>query len=371
MKICPIIRELQARRMPNFLVHTGQHYDSGMSAIFFEELGLAPADVHLGVGSGSHADQTARIMTAFEKVCLEKQPELVVVAGDVNSSLACALVAAKLQVPVAHVEAGLRSFDRTMPEEINRVLTDHISDLLLVSEPSAKVNLLREGIPAERIFFVGNCMIDSLVAQIDQALLERPWERFGLKPGGYGLVTLHRPVNVDDERKLREICGALDEVSKALPLIFPLHPRTRERINQMGLTAARIELSDPLGYVEFLGLMAKARLVLTDSGGIQEETTLLGVPCVTLRDNTERPITIHEGTNRLAGRTRSGIVRTTFEALSSNDVYSKRPELWDGRAAHRVVNVIEQWLSRRTPPGVERREYGVSEPSDSRFVPVE
>jgi UDP-N-acetylglucosamine 2-epimerase (non-hydrolysing) len=356
MKICPIIRELETRGISQALVHTGQHYDGLMSGVFFEDLRLAPADVYLGVGSGSHADQTARIMTAFEKVCLERRPELVVVAGDVNSTLACALVAAKLQVPVAHVEAGLRSFDRTMPEEINRIVTDHLSDLLFVSEPSARTNLLREGISAESIFFVGNCMIDSLLAHIERALSERSWEQFGLKPGGYGLVTLHRPVNVDDEEKLREIYGALDEVSKALPLIFPLHPRTRDRVNKMGLKGARIEVVEPLGYVEFLGLMAKARLVLTDSGGVQEETTLLGIPCVTLRDNTERPITIHGGTNRLAGRTRNGIVRTAFQTLSSNEINKKRPELWDGRAAHRIVDVIEHWLSRKSLTFVERRE---------------
>ena len=301
MKMTPVILEARRRKLAHVLVHTGQHYDAQMSDIFFDELGMPQPDVSLGVGSGSHAEQTARIMMAFEKVCLDQTPPLVVVGGDVNSTLACAVVAAKLQIPVAHVEAGLRSFDRSMPEEINRVLTDHIASLLFTTEPSGNENLLQEGIPQEYIHFVGNPMIDSLRRHLDKALASRPWEKFALKPSCYGLVTLHRPANVDDPDVLFEISSALKEISEEISLLFPVHPRTRQRIEQFGIDLGSLKVAEPLGYIDFLGLMAKASLVITDSGGIQEETTALGVPCITLRLNTERPITLERGTNRLAG----------------------------------------------------------------------
>lgn len=347
MKMAPVVKEMRRRGVNQFLVHTGQHYDRQMSALFFEELELPAPDVYLGIGGGSHAEQTARIMIAFETLCLERRPSLVVVGGDVNSTLACALVAAKLQIPVAHLEAGLRSFDRSMPEEVNRVLTDHLADLLFTSEPSGKENLLREGVPRERIFFVGNCMIDSLRAHIERALLRRPWERFKLNPCAYGLVTLHRPSNVDNEDILRQISAGLEEVSKTIPLLFPVHPRTRKPIKQFNLGFGGTLMVGPLGYLDFLGLMAKARLVLTDSGGIQEETTALGVPCVTLRDNTERPVTLYQGTNRLGGNSRAGIVQAARAALSGDGTILRQPDLWDGKAACRAVDVIDRWLSQK------------------------
>jgi UDP-N-acetylglucosamine 2-epimerase (non-hydrolysing) len=342
--MAPVILEARRRGLTQISVHTGQHYDAHMSAIFFDELGMPQPDVYLGVGSGSHAEQTARIMVAFERVCLEQKPDLVVVGGDVNSTLACALMAAKLLIPVAHVEAGLRSFDRSMPEEINRVLTDHVASLLFTTEPSGHENLLREGIPPEHIHFVGNSMIDSLQSHLDKALAGSPWERFALEPGCYGLVTLHRPANVDDPDVLCEIGLALKEISREIPLLFPVHPRTRERIARFRLDWSCIRLVEPLGYIDFLGLMAKARLVLTDSGGIQEETTMLGVPCVTIRPNTERPITIQLGTNRLVGAKMADIVNAARKALSQNGTYSVIPPLWDGQASRRIVDIIEQWL---------------------------
>ncbi len=339
MKMAPLVQEARRRGLAHILVHTGQHYDAAMSDVFFRELGMPQPDVHLGVGSGSHAEQTARVMTAFEPACLQHKPRLVMVGGDVNSTLACALVAAKLCIPVAHVEAGLRSFDRTMPEEINRIVTDHISDLLFTSEPDGDQHLLAEGIAAEKIHFVGNCMIDSLRAHQEKALARAPWTSFGLEPGGYGLVTLHRPASVDDPATLEELRQALCEISARLPLIFPVHPRTRQRIQSSGQDWQSIQLVEPLGYLDFLGLMSKARLVLTDSGGIQEETTALGVPCVTLRDNTERPITIEVGTNRLAGTQRDQILRATTEALES-DKPGRLPDLWDGHAAQRILDIV-------------------------------
>ena len=343
MKIAPVFLELKRRGMSQILVHTGQHYDAAMSDVFFDELGMPQPDVFLGVGSGSHAEQTARVMTAFEQVCMEREPGLVIVGGDVNSTLACALTAAKLAIPVAHIEAGLRSFDRSMPEEINRVLTDHLSELLFTSEPSGNDNLLKEGVPADRTHLVGNCMIDSLRLHLDSALARRPWEGFGLLPGHYGLVTLHRPAAVDDPASLGEFRGALREIGEVLPLLFPVHPRTRQRIEGRGLDWKPVRLVEPLGYVDFLGLMAKAQIVLTDSGGIQEETTALGVPCVTMRNNTERPITVEMGTNRIAGTTRSAIVAAAGEALSEKDHLGRVPPLWDGSAAVRVADIIEKW----------------------------
>jgi UDP-N-acetylglucosamine 2-epimerase (non-hydrolysing) len=347
MKIAPIFLELRKREVPQILVHTGQHYDSAMSEVFFNELSMPHPDVFLGVGSGSHAEQTARVMTAFERVCMDREPGFIIVGGDVNSTLASALAGAKLRIPIAHVEAGLRSFDRSMPEEINRVLTDHLSDLLFTSEPSGNINLLREGIPAEKTHLVGNCMIDSLRLHLDSALAQEPWEGFGLEAGHYGLVTLHRPSAVDNPVSLQEFRGALREIGQELPLLFPVHPRTRQKIESQGLDWKPVRLVEPLGYLDFLGLMARARLVLTDSGGIQEETTALGVNCVTMRDNTERPITVEVGTNRIAGTTHSDIVATAWEALSDTEGACSVPELWDGSAAVRVADVLEQWIAER------------------------
>jgi UDP-N-acetylglucosamine 2-epimerase (non-hydrolysing) len=353
MKIAPVFLELKRRGSSQILVHTGQHYDAAMSSVFFEELHMPEPDVFLGVGSGSHAEQTARVMTAFEQVCTEREPGLVIVGGDVNSTLACALVAAKLAIPVAHVEAGLRSFDRSMPEEINRVLTDHLSELLFTSEPSGDENLLKEGIPPDRTHLVGNCMIDSLVLHLESALARRPWEEYDLLPGEYGILTLHRPAAVDSPSSLAEFRAALREIAKELPLLFPVHPRTRRRIDEedgedLYEDGSRqwkpVRLVEPLGYLDFLGLMAKARIVLTDSGGIQEETTALGVPCVTMRNNTERPITLEMGTNRLGGTTRASIVAAAHEALSRQGGNLRVPPLWDGSAAVRVADAVEKWM---------------------------
>ncbi len=347
MKIAPVFAELRRRGMYQILVHTGQHYDEAMSAVFFRELGMPEPDVFLGVGSGTHAQQTARIMTSFESLCLEQPPGLVVVGGDVNSTLACALVAAKLGVPVAHIEAGLRSFDRSMPEELNRILTDHMSDLLFTTERSGSDNLLKEGVTRDSIHLVGNCMIDSLRTHLPVALSRRPWDALGLTVGSYALVTLHRPAAVDDPTSLEEFRQALTEIGKVLPLIFPVHPRTRARIEAGGANWEPVRMMEPLGYLDFLGLMANARLVLTDSGGIQEETTALGVPCVTMRDNTERPITLTMGTNRLAGTTRERIVSAAHDAFSGEVPTGSQPPLWDGSAAVRVADVVEQWVGGR------------------------
>lgn len=344
MKMAPVILELNRRGLRQFCVHTGQHYDAQMSTVFFDELGMPKPDAFLGVGSCSHAEQTARIMVSFEKLCLEQHPTLVVVAGDVNSTLACALVAAKLHIPVAHVESGLRSFDRSMPEEINRIVTDHLSSILFTTEPSGNGNLLKEGISSSQIHFVGNTMIDSLMAHLEKALAGKSWERFNLEPGSYGLITLHRPANVDDLPTLTEIGLALQKISTELPLLFPVHPRTRDRLKQAFPEGGSIKIVEPLGYLDFLALMAKARLVLTDSGGIQEETTILGIPCVTIRPNTERPITIESGTNRLAGVTKDGIVAAARDAFLQKSSHSVSPALWDGKAAGRIVDVIENEL---------------------------
>jgi UDP-N-acetylglucosamine 2-epimerase (non-hydrolysing) len=349
MKIAPIVRAL-ARRPDEFaqtLVHTGQHYDANMSDIFFQELALPTPDINLEVGSGSHAQQTAQVMARFEPVLLEQRPDWVVVPGDVNSTLACALVATKLGVKVAHVEAGLRSFDRTMPEEINRLLTDQISDLLLTPSPDADENLRREGIPQERIKFVGNVMIDTLVQLLPKA--EERWPglhaRWGLDR--YLLATLHRPSNVDDATTLRQLLLALAELGREAKVLFPVHPRTRKRISDLGLAdlAARLLMIEPLGYLDFLAVQTHAALVITDSGGVQEETTFLGVPCLTARPNTERPITITEGTNRLVASEQAAIVTAAQAALhraADKSQSPPRPALWDGHAAERIAQVLRQ-----------------------------
>ncbi len=349
MKIAPLVEEI--RRYPDIqqtLLHTGQHYDDKMSRIFFDELGIPTPDIYLGVGSGSHAEQTARVMVAFEEVLLEKRPDLVIVVGDVNSTLACAITAAKLWVPVAHVEAGLRSGDRRMPEEINRIVTDALSDFLFTTSRDADRNLLREGIAAEKIYFVGNVMIDTLLKHRERAESLGTPSRFGLKPNEYVLLTLHRPSNVDIPETFSGILDALETIQHDLPVLFPAHPRTVKRIAEFGFenrlkNAPGLRIVDPLGYLEFLDLMIHARLVLTDSGGIQEETTILGVPCLTLRENTERPITITEGTNTLVGTDPARIVSETHRILAGEGKAGRIPELWDGRAAERIVKALRNW----------------------------
>lgn len=355
MKIAPIMREMAQYpdAFEQILVHTGQHYDANMSQVFFEELEMPRPDVNLEVGSGSHAQQTALIMQRFELVLLDYQPDWIFVPGDVNSTLACALVASKLGIKVAHVESGLRSFDRAMPEEINRVLTDHLADLLFTTEPSGYENLREEGIATEKIHFVGNTMIDTLVRLLPKAEVRWPvlQERLGL--ARYVLVTLHRPSNVDDVEILREIMMALLEISQQIKVIFPVHPRTRQRIAELELDHAQpfeshrtdsegmgFQLIEPLGYLDFLALQAHASLVLTDSGGIQEETTYLGVPCLTARPNTERPVTLTQGTNCLVVSQRDALLEATMGIETSQTAHSVIPELWDGRAAQRVVRTL-------------------------------
>ncbi len=362
MKMAPILRALAAHQpaLPALLVHTGQHYDQGMSHQLFEDLGLPRPDLNLEVGSGSHAVQTAEVMRRFEPALDEHQPSCVLVVGDVNSTLACTLVAVKKGVPVVHVEAGLRSYDRKMPEEINRVLTDQVADRLYTTERSALDNLLREGISADRVAFVGNVMIDSLVTNRPHA---RPvadtLAAHGIDPAllaharGHGVVTLHRPSNVDDADMLRSLLGVLREVSASLPLVFALHPRTRNNIERFGLADMidhqRMALLPPQGYLEMLGLMRDATLVLTDSGGLQEETTALGVPCLTLRENTERPITAEQGTNTLVGRNPQAIRQGVAEILRGDGKRGRVPELWDGHAADRIAADLWQWLGAGAP----------------------
>jgi UDP-N-acetylglucosamine 2-epimerase (non-hydrolysing) len=344
MKIAPIVAELERRagRFSQVLVHTGQHYDEAMSDAFFSDLGIPRPDVNLEVGSGSHAEQTARVMLAFEPALLERKPDWVLVVGDVNSTLAATLVAAKLGVRVAHVEAGLRSRDRRMPEEINRVATDALADLLLTPSRDADANLLAEGVPPEKIVFVGNVMIDTLLAQRERARSSTVLQRLGLEPGTYAALTLHRPSNVDDRDTLAGILRALGKVAERLPIVFPAHPRTRGRIAEFGLAVPPgLALVEPLGYLDFLRLYSESRLVLTDSGGIQEETTALGVPCLTLRENTERPITVTEGTNQVVGSDPERIVAAAGAVLDGRVSFEGRtPELWDGRAAARIADAL-------------------------------
>ena len=355
VKIAPVMEEMATRpeQFQQMLVHTGQHYDDNMSRVFFDDLGIPRPDLYLGVGSGSHAEQTAKVMLAFEPVLLEQKPDLVLVVGDVNSTLACTLVASKLHVPVAHVEAGLRSFDRTMPEEINRVLVDQIADLLFTTERDANGNLQREGVPEAKIHFVGNVMIDTLLRHKERALALNVLDKYGLEPGRgqsccpYALLTLHRPSNVDVPEVLAGILGALAELQARLPILFPAHPRTVKRVQEFGFEGRLagmpdLRVTEPLGYLEFLNLMANARLVLTDSGGIQEETTILGVPCLTLRENTERPVTVTQGTNRVVGCDPERIVRKALAILDGRNRPRQEPEFWDGRAAERIVAVLSE-----------------------------
>lgn len=340
MKIAPVMRALDERGVDQLLLHTGQHYDPSMSDVFFADLGLPRPDLALGVGSGSHAEQTARVMLGFEEVLLTHRPDRVVVVGDVNSTLACALVAAKLHVPCAHVEAGLRSFDMTMPEEINRVLTDRICDLLLTPSEDADENLLREGTERERIRLVGNVLIDALHTHLERARAGEPWKAFGQEAGSYAVLTLHRPSNVDDPRVLERLLSALEEVQREIPILFPAHPRTRKAIEALGKPPRGLRLLPPLGYLEFLGLMAEARMVLTDSGGLQEETTILGIPCLTLRENTERPVTVTHGTNVLVGRDPARIVAAAREVIEGRQKRPRIPRFWDGKAGERIASAL-------------------------------
>jgi UDP-N-acetylglucosamine 2-epimerase (non-hydrolysing) len=348
MKIAPVIDEMRRRsRIEPILVHTGQHYDETMSDSFFEDLQIPRPDINLGVGSASHAEQTARVMIAFEKALKEQQPDWVVVVGDVNSTMAATLVASKMLVRVAHIEAGLRSYDRTMPEEINRLVTDSIADLLLTPSRDADENLRREGIPPEKIRFVGNVMIDTLFRNLERAKNSLTLERLSLEPHQFCAMTLHRPSNVDDKQTLAGILDALDQIQRRLPVVFPVHPRTRARLEEFGLMErahkqAALMLTEPLGYLDFLQLYSNSRLVLTDSGGIQEETTALGIPCLTLRHNTERPVTVTEGTNRVVGNDPEAIKREAIAALEHPAMSKRVPELWDGQAAIRIVDAIEE-----------------------------
>ena len=361
MKIAPVIEALK-KETPEIevkLVHTGQHYDAAMKHQFFVQLGIPEPDVDLGVGSGSHSVQTAEIMKRFEPVMEEFEADAVLVVGDVNSTIACALVAVKNHVPVIHVESGLRSGDREMPEEINRVLTDQISDLLYTTERTAADNLQREGVDLARVHFVGNVMIDTLKKHVERATpiaqtlaeLANPQRVLDSKQG-YALLTMHRPSNVDEEPVLSSLLQTLASVSQQLPIVFPVHPRTRQRIKEFGLDdklqAANIHCLNPLGYMEMLGLMTNARMVLTDSGGIQEETTALGVPCITLRENTERPITVNQGTNTIVGTDSAAILREVNVVLAEGGKVGRQPELWDGQAAVRIARHLSGWFAERS-----------------------
>jgi UDP-N-acetylglucosamine 2-epimerase (non-hydrolysing) len=342
MKIAPLTWELKNRSGVDLtLVHTGQHYDRKMSELFFEQLAIPAPDVNLGVGSGSHAIQTADVMRRIEPVLLERRPDVVIVVGDVNSTVACALTSVKLGIPVAHVEAGLRSFDRSMPEEINRLLTDAISEWLFVSEPSGVTNLHREGVPPARIHFVGNVMIDTLLAMRDLAERSPVLDQLGLASQEYAVVTLHRPANVDDSAVFSGLMTALGEIARLVPIVFPIHPRTRAAVERIpAVKSANIQLIDPLGYLDFMKLVAHSKLVLTDSGGLQEETTILGIRCLTLRENTERPVTVDQGTNTLVGMDPARIIEEGIRSLRPPPISTAPPQYWDGQAAARILDVL-------------------------------
>lgn len=346
MKIAPILKELSLYSdVTSLLVHTGQHYDPNMSDVFFTDLKLPRPDINLEVGSGSHAEQTAQVMLRFEPVILQEKPDLVVVVGDVNSTLACSLVAAKLHIPIAHVEAGLRSFDNTMPEEINRVVTDVLSDYLFTPSRYADKNLQNQGVQKDKIFFVGNVMVDSLLGALEIARQRQTWSQWGYAPGDYAVLTLHRASNVDDIEILSDLVGTVIEAASRLPILFPVHPRTLRQLDTAGILMAMrntpgLILTEPLGYLDFLCLLGDARLALTDSGGIQAETTMLGVPCLTLRWNTEWPETVLQGTNHLVGTDRQPILSEFQAILDAGNRPATRPELWDGLAAHRIVEIL-------------------------------
>lgn len=352
MKAAPVHRAFEAKGVRHHIIHTGQHYDAAMSKVFFEDLGMPEPEVYMGVGSGSHAVQTAQVMMGFEKVCQDLSPRMVLVVGDVNSTLAASLVAAKLHIPVGHVEAGLRSRDWAMPEEVNRAVTDVLSDLLLTPSPDADENLIAEGKPKARIVCVGNVMIDTLLANRERALQLDVPGRLGVDPGAYAVLTLHRPSNVDETEVLEGLVDVLISVASDIPLVFPVHPRTRQRLEATGLgkrleAAPNVHLLEPLGYLEFLSLTSRARLVLTDSGGLQEETTALGIPCLTLRENTERPITESEGTNIVVGVDPARIRAEVDGILATGGKAGQVPALWDGRAAHRIADAVLAFLEAR------------------------
>ena len=348
MKIAPLMAAMQRKpQLQATLVHTGQHYDAAMSQTFFDELGIPKPDLNLEVGSGSHASQTAQIMVRFEEVLLARRPDLVLVVGDVNSTLACSVTAAKLEVPVAHIEAGLRSFDRSMPEEINRIVTDVVSSLLFTTSAEADANLLGEGIPPDRIHRVGNVMIDSLLHALEEADRSPILSTLGIRPQGYALVTIHRASNTDPDHPetLRDILSGLGEVQRRIPLVFPIHPRTRKALETFGLreqadAMSRLTLIDPVGYFDSIKLQKEARLVITDSAGLQEETTALGIPCLTVRENTERPETVSVGTSTLVGTRPEVIVREATRVLDGTYKQGRIPDLWDGHAAERIVEVL-------------------------------
>ena len=340
MKVAPVLHALEARGVAVVLVHTGQHYDAAMSDVFFEDLGLRQPDIHLGVGAGTHATQAAGVMVALEPVVDRERPEALIVVGDVNSTVAAALVGAKAGVRVVHVEAGLRSRDWSMPEEVNRVVTDRVSDLLLAPSADAVANLRDEGYRDDQVRLVGNVMIDALLANLERARSRPTLAESGVTPGSYALVTLHRPSNVDDPEVLAGLVGALGRVAERLPVLFPVHPRTAERLDGAGLRLPEgVRRLPSVGYLDFLALEADARLVLTDSGGVQEETTALGVPCVTLRDNTERPITVEQGTNRVVGHRPDAVVAAAEHVLD-HGVTPRCPDLWDGRAGERIAEAV-------------------------------
>lgn len=353
MKIAPIVRALQGQETLSFkIIHTGQHYDREMNDVFFEELGIPQPDVFMAAGGGSHAQQTAKIMVAFEELCVAERPAAVLVVGDVNSTLACSIVAKKLNIPVAHVEAGLRSGDMAMPEEINRLVTDAITDWFFVTEPSAVEHLRREGKADSSVHYVGHVMVDNVLYQADKLTradtsgFETAAFKAARAGGRYGVVTLHRPSNVDDAATFRRIAGALKEISDDLPLIFPVHPRTRANIEKFGIDLGpNITLAGPQAYMAFLNLWKDAAVVLTDSGGLQEETTALGVPCVTIRENTERPVTVDEGSNVLAGTDPAAILREARKVLNGEGKQGRRPHLWDGKAAERIVEILARELN--------------------------
>ena len=349
MKMAPLHSEIKKRNLPVLLLHTGQHYDEDMSKVFFDDLGMPEPDIYLGVGSASHAKQTAKIMIDFEEICIKEKPSIVVVAGDVNSTIACALVATKLSIPVGHVEAGLRSFDMNMPEEINRILTDRISNLLFTPSKDANENLINEGMNKESIKLVGNIMIDSLLNNIEKSSASKIHYKIKVEKENYALITLHRPSNVDYEDNLSRIVNAIEIISEDIKIVFPIHPRTANMIEKFGLESRinqipNLVLTKPLGYLDFLALIKHSKVVLTDSGGLQEETTSLGIPCITLRDNTERPITIEQGTNVLVGN-KTEKITIEWENICRNGGKSGRiPELWDGKTSERITDAIVEFL---------------------------
>ena len=342
MKMAPIINELNILKLDNIVVHTGQHYDQKMSEDILKDLGFQDPEYFLGAGGGTQVNQIYKIMKEFEEICLKEKPVLVIVAGDVNSTLACALVAVKMDIKVAHVEAGLRSDDLKMPEEINRILTDRISDILFTTEMNAEKNLTKEGISLDKIHFVGNCMIDSVKKFITKAKTLEYWKKLGLNRKEYLLATIHRPSNVDSKNDLSNVVKTLNTISKQLPIVFPIHPRTRKKIDEFSLSLNKnISLLEPLSYIPFLSLMSESKIIITDSGGIQEEATFLGVPCITMRENTERPITVEIGTNILAGIECNNIISIFNKIIKKDNFDYKIPPLWDGHAGKRIINVIK------------------------------